>query len=93
MDIFNSLLSASDNPNKNKLEQSLESVIIWDKISTMISESTGSLIVVPNDARVGNTSSGRITVEEINSLMKALNVLGVGSIDSVSLNANFIFDW
>jgi hypothetical protein len=58
----------------------------------MISSSTGSLIVVPDDARVGNVASGRITVKEINSLMVALNVLGVGSIDSVSLNANFIFD-
>ena len=92
MDIFNSLLSASDNPNKNKLEQSLESVIIWDKVSTMISDSAGSLIVVPNSAKEGNLATGRITVEEINDLMKALEVLGVGSIDTISLNANFIFD-
>ena len=92
--IFNSLLSPSDNPSKNKLEQSLESIIIWDKISTMILDSTGALIVVPADAKVGGTSiaKDRITVKEINNLMKALDVLGVGNIENISLDANFIFD-
>ena len=94
-DIFTSLLTeADDDPSKNKLEQSLESVIIWNKVSNMIVNLSGSFIVVPNDAKVGGTTvaKDRITVEEINNLMKALKVLGVGSIENIELEVTFIFD-
>ena len=84
------LLLDSDEPNKNKLEQSLESVIIWDKISTMIDEVTGSLIEIPNNARVDNDPENRITVEEINNLIEALDVLGISDINNISLSADFI---
>ena len=84
------LLTPSDEINKNKLEQSLESLIIWDKISNMIDDVTGSLIKVPDAARVDGNSENRITVKEINGLFEALNVLGVSDINNISLNANFI---
>ena len=93
--IFTSLLTeADDDPSKNKLEQSLESVIIWNKVSNMIVNLSGSFIVVPADAKVGGTTvaKDRITVEEINNLMKALKVLDVGSIENIELEVTFIFD-
>ena len=84
------LLAPSDEANKNKLEQSLESLIIWDKISNMIDDVTGPLIEVPDDARVDGIHENRITVAEINSLFEALDVLGISDINDISLSADFI---
>ena len=83
--LFTSLLEASDNdPLRTKLNESLDSLIMWNEMSSQILGT--NTLVVPVDARdIPNT--GRIYKEEIENFVEAMNALGFGAgLNNVEIN-------